>query len=178
MSPHFELHHNSAIFEISCLILRNNKKLLLNYTVEGDSPGTFMTPNSSPVGRVQEISTSIPETHPYDCQRIIPQLLSRIQKLETIVISLLSERVTKVGKNMDHSHLVSNEATCDNEGFRTLIQLSQEDVAYSSTFCLQLICQVPENGRAYRLIYWVWPMGKHRTLKVYIFELAFFHFLH
>ncbi len=57
-----------------------------------------MTPNSSPVGRVQEIARSIPVTLPYDCQRIIPQLLSRIQKLETIVISLMSESVTKVGK--------------------------------------------------------------------------------
>ncbi len=27
----------------------------------------------------------------------------------------MSERVTKVGKNMDHCHLVSNEATCDND---------------------------------------------------------------
>ncbi len=74
-----------------------------------------MTPNSSPVGRVQEIATSIKVTHPYDCQRIIPQLLSRIQELETIVISLMSERVTKEGKHMDHSHLVSNKAICDSE---------------------------------------------------------------
>ncbi len=43
----------------------------------------------------------------------------------------MSERVTKVGKNM-----VSNEATCDSEGFSTLIQLSQEDEAYRSPLCL------------------------------------------
>ncbi len=120
----------------SRMLLSNNKKLILSSTVEGDSPGTFMMPNSSPVGRVQEISKSIPENHPYDCQRIIPQLLSRIQKLETIVISLMIERVTKVGKNMDHSHLVFNEATCDSEGFSTLIQLSQEEEAYCSPLCL------------------------------------------
>ncbi len=47
------------------MLLRNTKKLILNSTVEGDSPGTFMTPNSSPVGRVQEILTSIPENHPF-----------------------------------------------------------------------------------------------------------------
>ncbi len=48
----------------------------------------------------------------------------------------MSESVTKVGKNMDQSHLVSNEAICDSEGFSTLIQLSQEDEAYSSPLCI------------------------------------------
>ncbi len=37
---------------------------------------------------------------------------------------------------MDHSHIVSNEATCDSEGVSTHIQLSQEDEAYSSPLCL------------------------------------------
>ncbi len=36
--------------------LRNNKKLSLNSTLEYDSPGTFMTPSASPVGRKQERS--------------------------------------------------------------------------------------------------------------------------
>ncbi len=85
-----------------------------------------MTPNSSPVGRVQE-SARLPK---------LPQLQSRIQKIETIVISLMSESVTKVGKNMEHSHLVSSEAICDSKGFSTLIQLSQEDEAYSSPLCI------------------------------------------
>ncbi len=33
--------------------LRNNEELSLNSTVEDDSPGAFMTPSSSPVGRKQ-----------------------------------------------------------------------------------------------------------------------------
>ncbi len=37
------------------------KKLIFNSTAEGDSPGTFMTPESLPVSWVQEISTSIPK---------------------------------------------------------------------------------------------------------------------
>ncbi len=118
------------------MLLRNNRQLTLNSTVEVDSPGTFMTPNSSPVRRVQEISRTILETHPYKCHWIIPQLLGRIQKLETIVISLMSKCCPKVGTNMDHSHLVSNEATCDNEGFSTLIQVFPEETAYSSPLCL------------------------------------------
>ncbi len=90
-----------------------------------------MALNSSPVGRVQEISRTITETHPYECHKIIPQLSSHVQKLETIVISPMCDRVSKAGTNMDNSHLlVSNEATCDNEGFSTLIQLSPEEVAY------------------------------------------------
>ncbi len=89
--------------------LRNNKKMALNSTLEDDSPTTFMTPVSSPVGRKQERSINVPETHPYECNKIIPQLQSRIQKLETLVISLLIERVTKIGSNRDHSQLASNE---------------------------------------------------------------------
>ncbi len=77
--------------------LRNNKKLSLNSTLEDDSPGTFMTPSSSPVGHKQERSMNAPETHPHECDKIIPQFLSRTQKLETLVISLMSERVTKTG---------------------------------------------------------------------------------
>ncbi len=37
---------------------------------------------------------------------------------------------------MDHSHLVSNEAICDSEGFSTRIQLSQEDEVHSSPLCI------------------------------------------
>ncbi len=77
--------------------LRNKKKLSLNSTLEDDSPGTFMTPSSSLVGRKQERSMNISEAHPYECDKIIPQLLSRIQKLEMLVISLISEHVTKTG---------------------------------------------------------------------------------
>ncbi len=33
--------------------LRNNEESSLNSTLEDDSPGTFMTPSSSPVGRKQ-----------------------------------------------------------------------------------------------------------------------------
>ncbi len=80
----------------------------------------FLTPSSSPVGRKQERSMNVPEAHPYECNKIIPLLLSRIQKLETLVISLMS--VT----NRDHSHLASNEIKIDNEGFSTLIRLSPD----------------------------------------------------
>ncbi len=54
----------------------------------------------------------------------IPQRLSCIQNLETIVIPLMSECLSEVGTNMDHSHIMPNEATRDNEGFSTHIQLS------------------------------------------------------
>ncbi len=64
--------------------LRNNKIWALNSTLEDDSPGTFMTPSSSPVGRKQERSMNASEALPYECNKIISQLLSRIQKLETL----------------------------------------------------------------------------------------------
>ncbi len=48
----------------------------------------------------------------------------------------MSKRVgknVKVGTNMDHSHLVPNEATCDNVDFITLILLSPEEVPNNSS---------------------------------------------
>ncbi len=67
-----------------------------------------MTPNSSPVGREQERSLNVPEAHAYERNKIIPQLLSRMQKSETLVIPLMSERFSKIGVNIEQSHLASN----------------------------------------------------------------------
>ncbi len=80
-----------------------------------------------------------PEAHPYECNKIIPQLLSRIQKLETLAISLMSERVTKAGSNRDNSQLASNEIKSDNEGFNTLIRLSPEEAEYNDSSVLATV---------------------------------------
>ncbi len=98
-----------------------------------------MTPSSSPVGRKQERSINTPEAHPYECDKIIPQLLSRIQKLEKLVISLMSEHVTKTGSNRDHSQLASNEIKSDNEGFSTAIRLSREEAEYNDSSVLATV---------------------------------------
>ncbi len=74
---------------------------------------------------------NVPEAHPYECNKIMPQLLSRIQKLETLVISLMIERITKIGLNRDHSHLASKEIKSDNEDFSTRIRLSPEEAEYN-----------------------------------------------
>ncbi len=79
---------------------------------------------------------NVPEVHPYECNKIIPQPLSRIQKLETLVISLMSERITKIGSNRDHSQLASNEIKSDYEGFNTLIRLSPEEAEYNNSSVL------------------------------------------
>ncbi len=50
----------------------------------------------------------------------------------------MSERKSKVGTNMGNSHLVPNEATCNNGGFSTFIQLSPEETAYNN---LPALCQ-------------------------------------
>ncbi len=107
-----------------------NKKMSVNSTLEDDSHGTFMTPSSSPVGRKQERSMNVPEAHPYKCNKIIPQLLSRIHK--PLVIFLMSERATKTGSDWDHSQLASNEI----KGFSTLIRLSPGEAKYNASSVL------------------------------------------
>ncbi len=80
---------------------------------------------------------NVPEAHPYECNNIIPQLLSRIQKLETLVISLMSERVSKIGVHMDHSHLAPDEIKSDKERFSTLIRISPEEEYNNSSILSQ-----------------------------------------
>ncbi len=48
----------------------------------------------------------------------------------------MSERVSKTGTTMDHSHLASNEIKSDNEGFSTLIRLSLEEAEYNNSSVL------------------------------------------
>ncbi len=79
---------------------------------------------------------NVTEAHPYVCNRIIPQLLSRIQKSDTLVIPLMSERVSKIGVHMDHSHLAPDGIKSDKERFRTLIRISPEEVEYNNSSVL------------------------------------------
>ncbi len=48
----------------------------------------------------------------------------------------MSERVTKIDSNRDHSHLAYNEIKSDNEGLRTLIRLSPEEAEYINSYVL------------------------------------------
>ncbi len=41
--------------------------MLLNSTLEGDSPENLMTPNAWPVGRDQEKSSIIPASQAFEC---------------------------------------------------------------------------------------------------------------
>ncbi len=77
---------------------------------------------------------NVPIAHPYKCNKIIPQLLSRIHK--PLVIFLMSERATKTGSDWDHSQLASNEIKSDNEGFSTLIRLSPGEAQYNASSVL------------------------------------------
>ncbi len=79
---------------------------------------------------------NVPEAHPYESNNIIPQLLSRIQKLETPVISLVSERVSKIGVHMDHSPLAPDEIKSDKERFSTLIRISPQEEEYNNSSVL------------------------------------------
>ncbi len=89
--------------------------------------------------RKQERSMNVPEVHPYECNKIIPQPLSRKQKLETLAISLMSERITKIDSKRDHSHLASNEIKSDNGTFSTLIRLSPEEAEYNNSSVLATV---------------------------------------
>ncbi len=97
---------------------RNNlKKMSLNSTLKDDYTWTFIASSSTPVWCDQERSMIVPEAHLYECNKIIPQLLRRIQKFETLVTFLVSARVTKIDSNREHSQLASNEIIIDSEGF-------------------------------------------------------------
>ncbi len=91
-----------------------------------------MSLTSTPVGRAQEMSRITLKAHPYECHRTIPKLLSSIQKLETIVISLMSERISRRATNMDHSHLAPNEVKSDIKSFSTLIHAPPAEVEYNN----------------------------------------------
>ncbi len=110
---------------------KKHYKLLLNSTLEGDSHGNVMSPTSTPVGRA--LSRITLKAHPYECRRTIPKLLSRIQKLETIVISLMSERISRRATNMDDSHLAPNEVKSDIKSFSTLIHTPPAEVEYNNS---------------------------------------------
>ncbi len=89
--------------------LRINKKILLNSSLEGESSGYFMTPSSSPVGRVQEISTTIPEAHPCECQKSIP----RIRMHFALRLKMLKPPIARLPAiQLDFRNRPSEEADC------------------------------------------------------------------